>query len=140
MGVGKQLLQGVTRAAYQGKVGLAGALVAAQQLGVGHAAPVGAGVQHTHQFSHIAQAQVQALTSQRVHVVGGVARQHPGARGAGLGELAAPAACQCVLQRPHFARALQRHGAQGIVAGSLQGIGKFHVGGGLQGGGPVWRD
>ena len=65
---------------------------------------------------HIGQAQIEALTGQRVNVVRGVARQHPVAAFA----RACPAVRVGHLQRPNAAFARQGEAAQGALAGLLQ--------------------
>ena len=99
MAICKQLLQNIVGLPHYREFGLSRALVLPQQAGVTHTAPIRATGDHGHQFRHIGQAHVQALSRQRVHRMGRITCQHPGA----LRRDATPTPRQCLLQWPYLA-------------------------------------
>jgi hypothetical protein len=114
--VREKLLQAVGGQAHLQHVGAAGALVAAQEARIAHAAPVVAGLDHVGERGRVGQAEVQALARERVHRVGGIARERP--RLARLpGHRAGPAVGDGARERPGRALAREPERTERAVAG-----------------------
>ena len=111
----EQAKQAIRDPGHGSDVGGARALVTAQQAPIAQRPPVLALAQHPGELGHVGQAQVQALTGQGVHGVGGITGQGHGAFG-GLGQ---PALGGGQLQRPGLRRAAHAQFAQHGLAAAL---------------------